>query len=271
MVFFDSHCHLNDPRYDFDAELELCAQKGVAGGVIVGTNLQDSARALSLARRAGEQGFAFGASCGVHPEEVEGAQGDWLDQLQQLASDPYCVAIGEVGLDYHWQPYDPELQKAVLTPQLEMARQLGKPVIFHLRDCHADFWSFMEGQDPLPGAVMHCFDGSLGDALRGLEQGWYVGFTGAVTFKRSDELRAIVAALPKERLLSETDCPYMAPVPHRGKENRPAFLPFVVEEMAKAQGLAPEAMAAQLAANGKALFGLDVTACLSFESSRQTQ
>lgn len=259
MTFYDSHCHLNDPQYDVAAELELCRRACVGALMVVGTTLQDSRRALEIALQYGDDGPALGASCGLHPEEIAAADDDWGGQLEALLSHPCCLALGEVGMDYHWHPFNPAAQARVLETQWHLAIRHKKPVIFHLRDCHAAFRDFVKAMPPLPcGAVMHCFGGTKEDAAFGLDRGWYVGFTGAITFKRADALREVAAYVPTDRILSETDCPYMAPVPHRGKVNHPAWVEAVCRCLAQVKGVSVQAMADAVCANGAALFGLEV-------------
>lgn len=254
-MFVDTHCHLNDERYDLAAELELCRQNSVAAALIIGTNEKDSQRAVQICEE-NTHWVTLGAAVGIHPEEVSGVSLHWYSLIQHLATSPTVWAIGEIGLDYHWHPEEKELQKEILVQQLDLARQLKKPVVFHLRDCFDDFWKLMDDQPPLPGAVLHCFSGELDDALRAVERGWYVGFTGAVTFAKAHELRKIAASLPINRVLSETDCPYMAPVPHRGKENHPAWVPLIVRQLAQLFNVTELEMAQQIECNVRSLFGV---------------
>jgi TatD DNase family protein len=165
------------------------------------------------------------------------------------------VALGEIGLDYHWDYATPDQQRIALLDQLELARKLAKPVVFHCRDAYPDLLTILEEQ-PTHRYLFHCFAGNQEDARRALALGAMFGVDGPITYKKADALREVIAMIPRDRLVLETDSPYMAPTPHRGKPNRPAFVPFVNEGLAATLGISQEECASLTTANAKRFFGL---------------
>lgn len=257
MKYLDSHCHLNSEelRHQVPQELQLCRDAGVAAMVVVGTTLDDSCEAVELSRQWKD--FGLRAACGIHPHDSAKVPADWEGQLKELMVLPEVCALGEIGLDYYYDFSPRDVQRRVLSRQLELAHELDSPVIFHVRDAFDDFWSVID-QGPAPRrAVLHCFGGTLDDALKGIERGWFIGVTGVVTFAKADEFRSIVAQIPVESLLCETDCPWMAPVPYRGKTNRPSWVVQVYQRVAQVKGLALDDLTRQLWLNGQNLFGLE--------------
>ncbi|ERL24546.1 hydrolase, TatD family [Jonquetella sp. BV3C21] len=259
MTYIDSHCHLNSPELEslMPDELDACSAANVRGAVIVGTTLDDSRQAISLCRRWGGR-MALKATAGVHPHETSALPDGWTDQLKELLGQPETAALGEIGLDYHYNLSPRDRQLDALRLQLRLAGETKKPVVFHVREAYGDFWAVTDSEPTPCGAVLHCFDGTSADAAAGLERGWFIGVTGAVTFASRDELRETLGGVPLESLLVETDCPYMAPVPFRGKTNRPSWVPLVYSKLAGVKNVSVGELAEAVRANAARLFGLEV-------------
>lgn len=241
-MLIDSHCHPDDER--FDGELaglcERAAAAGVGGLVAIGGG--DVAAELDVALRVAEQARTGGgpapriwATAGVHPHEAAGADEESWSELSRLARETPIIAIGEIGLDYFYDHSPREQQRQALVRQLEIARAAGLPVSIHCRDAFEDCVAALEGSPPV-GVVFHCFTGSAQWAERVLENGWYLSFSGMLTFPKSHELRAVAAGAPADRILVETDAPFLAPVPHRGRRNEPAFVVETAKVLAGLRG-----------------------------------
>lgn len=234
-MLVDSHCHLDFP--DFSDRLpELLAamrQNDVGVAVCIGVNLEDFGQVLALAE-AHEQLYA---TVGVHPEYTD-AEEPVAARLVQLADYPKVIAIGETGLDYYWQKDQPEWQRQRFRAHIQAARQCGKPLVIHMRDAAEDTLRILreEGAAVVSG-VMHCFTGDWQVARQALDLGLYLSFSGIVTFKNATQIREVAQKTPLERILVETDAPYLAPVPYRGKRNQPAYVRHVAEEIARLRGL----------------------------------
>lgn len=256
MQFFDTHCHLDEPAFDGDRDdvLGRARAAGVAGLVTIGTTAASSASAADLASRH-EDVFA---AVGIQPNYVaEEKPGDW-DRIVALAGEPHVVAIGETGLDRYWDYTPFEIQVEAFDRHLELSRSIGKPFVVHCRDAEADVVAQLRraaATGPLCG-VMHSFSGDFATAEACLELGLFISFAGMVTFKRNDALRAVAKAVPLDRLLVETDAPYLAPMPHRGKRNEPGFVVHTAAVLADVHGVTPEELAAVTTANARRLFGL---------------
>jgi len=251
----DSHAHLDDAQYD-DDRAEMLARARAAGVVQVvnvGYDLPSSSRALAL---AAEYDFIF-AAVGVHPHEVRELPPDYLERLREMCRRPGVVALGEIGLDYYRDLSPREVQRKVFREQLALARELDLPVIIHDRDAHGDVLDILrkDGVGPA-GGVMHCFAGSLEMAAACMEMGFYISFAGPVTYPNARRPKEVAAAVPLERLLVETDAPYLAPQVHRGKRNEPAYVRHVAEQIAALRGIAVEELARATTANARRLFGL---------------
>ncbi len=233
-VFVDSHCHLAFPELsaDLDGALARMTAAGVGRALSVCTRLDEFERLWALAERD-ERVYA---SVGVHPDTV-GAEEPTVQRLVALAARPRVVAIGETGLDYYRLPEPLEWQRERFRVHIRAAREAGKPLIIHTRAASADTLRIMrEERADEAGGVMHCFTESLQVAQAAIELGFFISFSGIVTFKNARELQAVAQALPLERLLIETDAPYLAPVPHRGRTNEPAFVPLVAQKLAELHG-----------------------------------
>jgi TatD DNase family protein len=256
-MFVDTHCHLDDPAFedDLDAVITRARARGIAWILDPGTTVKTSERAIALAH----QYDSLYAAVGIHPEDCADASTENLDQIEALTRDEKVLAIGEIGLDYHWAENPPKAQqKQIFARQLEMAGALGLPVIVHDRDAHGDSVDLVKSDafNPDAGGVFHCYSGSVETARILLDLGFYLGFDGPITFKNNKKSPEVVAFAPLDRLLIETDSPYMAPVPHRGKRNEPAFVADVAAKMAEIKHLPVEKIAEATTANAERLFHL---------------
>lgn len=250
---FDSHAHYDDERFDADREAVLggLGAAGVTRVMNAASDLATSRAALALAER---WPFVWCAA-GVHPHEAEAAPADYLDQLRALAAHPRVRAIGEIGLDYHYDLSPRDIQRRVFEEQLILAKELDMPVIIHDREAHGETLELLEKYRPK--GVVHCFSGSAEMARQVVALGMYVGFTGAVTFKNARKPLEAVAAVPADRLLLETDCPYMAPEPLRGRRCDSTMLPHTAAAMAAVRGITPGQLVELTAANACRLFGIE--------------
>jgi TatD DNase family protein len=249
----DSHCHLDYPPMadDVAGTLARAAAAGVERCVHVGCTPDAWAPALALA----DAHARVHAVLGVHPHDAVLADDAALARLAALAVHPRVVAIGETGLDYFYDRSPREAQRVAMARHLELARHLGKPVVLHIRDAHADAWAVVDAQPPVPG-VVHCFTGTPDEARAWLDRGYHLSFSGIATFPNAAGLREAARICPPGRLLLETDAPYLAPVPVRGRKNEPAHVAFTCAALAGVRGEAPEALARSAAAATRALFGL---------------
>lgn len=248
----DSHCHLTDPRLaeQLDSVLERAASAGVRRMITIGTDLDDALKAIELCRAIDNVRCAVG----IHPNHCGHVPVEDLPQLRQLQSDPSVVALGEMGLDYHWDYAPRDRQRHVFEFQLQLATELGRPVVIHCREATDDCLAIMGGH-PAVRAVFHCFTGSQSEARKILDAGYLLGFTGAVTFKKNDELRAACKLAPLDRILVETDAPYLSPEPVRKqKTNEPAFVMHVAAVVADVHGLSLEELDAITTANAGSFF-----------------
>ena len=254
-MLIDTHCHLDFNRFDEDRDdvVARAAEAGVTQIVVPAINLANCRPVLALA----EQYEGVFAAVGVHPNSTAGWQDGWIGILRDLAQHPKVVAIGEIGLDYHWDKSPKEVQHRALGLQLELAAELNLPVIIHNRESSADVIRLLSGSSlvgcEIPG-VLHSFSADWETAVSALNLGYYLGFTGPVTFKKADDLREIAAKVPVDRLLVETDAPFLAPHPFRGKRNEPAYVAYVAERLAKERGMETAAFAQQTTVNAVRLF-----------------
>ena len=251
-MLFDTHAHYDDERFDEDREALLNAmpEKGVGLIVNPGCDLASSRTAVDMAQK---YDFLY-AAVGIHPENCGDFAPAMMDGLRALAKAPKVVAIGEIGLDYYWAENPPrELQQQVLRSQLALARELRLPVIFHDRDAHGDSLAIVKEFPDVTG-VFHCFSGSPEMAQELLGMGWYLGFDGPVTYKNARRAPEVAAVTPLDRMLIETDSPYMTPVPYRGQRNDSSYVRLVAEKLAEWKGIAPEELEHATLENGKRLF-----------------
>ena len=230
----DSHCHLTYDQLSsqIDGVLSRAAAAGIDRMVTIGTSVADARKAVDLCKRTPQVRCAIG----IHPHHAAQSEPADLPALRELQKDPVVLALGEMGLDYHYDFSPRDRQKQVFIAQLELARELSRPVVIHCREATDDCLAIMRDY-PQTQAVFHCFTGSLPEARKILDAGYWMGFTGVVTFKRSDELREVVKIVPADRLLVETDAPYLAPEPYRKQRvNEPALVRYTAEAVANARG-----------------------------------
>ena len=253
-MIFDTHAHYDSGAFNAD-RLELLAGMPAAGvGLIVdpGCDAPSSRMALELADR-----FAFVyAAVGIHPEDIDKYDIESYAEVCEMARHPKCVAIGEIGLDYYWDATHKDEQKALFRRQIELALELCKPVIVHDREAHADCLAIVTDYPALSG-VFHCYSGSAEMAKELLKRGWYLGFDGPITYKNARKALEVLEICPPERILIETDSPYLSPVPMRGKRNDSRNLRYVIETVAAVKGLPPEEVERLTFENGKRLFGIE--------------
>lgn len=252
---FDTHTHLADPRYDgeIEAVIERMLGAGVSLALVMGDGAEDPEGAFALASR---YSFLY-AAVGVHPHDASALDDARLFRLRGWMAGERVVALGEIGLDYYYDRSPREAQRAAFAAQLELAEELRAPIILHVRDAHGDATELISARKGrLPSGVMHCYTGSWESAKRYLDMGLYISLSGAVTFKNAPKLREVAEKLPADRLLIETDCPYLSPEPLRGRRNEPAHLRYTAERVAEIRGIEPEELAASAAANGRRLFGI---------------
>lgn len=250
---FDSHAHYDDQKFDEDRGelLERLFSQSICAIVNVGADLESSRKSLALA----EQYPQVYAAVGVHPHEAEGLPGDYLDLLTGFSRHAKVVAIGEIGLDYHYDFSPRPIQRQVFEQQLILAKELDLPVIIHSREATQDSMDLLRRYRPK--GVVHCFSGSAETAREVVELGMYVGFTGAVTFKNASKLLTAVQAVPMERLLLETDCPYMAPVPYRGKRCDSSMIEKTAERIGELKELPAQEVVDRARENTCRLFGIE--------------
>ena len=253
-MLFDTHTHLDDTRYDADRDLMIARahEAGVDRMVTIGCDLATSQAAVALADRYP----SVYASVGVHPHEVKQIGDGWYDHLRRLAKHEKVVAYGEIGLDYHYNHSSPEDQRVRFREQVQLARELRLPIIIHTREAQQDTIRILQEERASDsGGVFHCFSGDAWLAKDALDLGFYLSFSGILTFPNAGMLRDIAKTVPVDRLLIETDCPYLTPVPHRGKRNEPGFVRHVAQTLADLlDGMSLDAIAETTAANARRLF-----------------
>ena len=238
-MIFDTHAHYDDEQFDIDRDSLLLSMKdnGIGTIVNIGANLASSETTLELAHK---YDFIY-AAVGVHPSDCAELSEDNFDRIRQMSADEKCVAIGEIGLDYYWPEPDHELQKKWFVRQLDLARQVKLPVVIHSRDAAADTVQILKDNNAGDiGGVVHCFSYSKEVALECVKMGFYIGVGGVLTFKNGKKMKEVVSEIPMEKIILETDCPYLAPEPNRGKRNSSLNLPYVVKAMAEIKGISEE-------------------------------
>lgn len=255
-MIFDSHAHYDDHAYDGDREeiLPALARDGVGTVVNVGASLEGTRRTVELIRK---YPFMYGAA-GVHPDEVGELNEETFAWLREQCLQKKIVAIGETGLDYYWNKESHEVQKKWFVRQLKLAKELSLPVIVHSREAAADTMEILKQEySPQTPAVIHCYSYSPELAREYVKMGYYLGIGGVVTFKNAKKLKEVVLETPLERILLETDCPYLAPEPYRGKRNDSRNLTYVAKAVADIKGLTPEAVLEATEKNAGTFYRLD--------------
>jgi len=252
MHVIDSHAHLDSRKFDGDREavVERAREAGVIAILNVGGDLASSRAAVALAERCD---FVY-AAVGVHPHDARTVTPAVLDELRALSRHPKVVAIGEIGLDYYRDLSPRPVQRRVFADQLALAAELGLPVVVHSREALDDVIAGLRGWEG--AGVLHSYSGGPERLEEVLELGVSIGISGPVTFPKAERLRAVAAAVPLERLLVETDCPYLTPVPYRGRRNEPAHVRYVAQAVARARGMEAEPLARATADNARRLFGM---------------
>lgn len=253
-MLFDTHAHYDSSRFDQDRHQLLSAmeENGVGRILNAGCDLPSSRAAIELAH---QYGFIW-AAVGSHPDDADHVDGALLDEYRRLAADGRVAAIGEIGLDYHYEDVPREIQKIAFTRQLDLARELRLPVIVHEREAHGDAMEIIRRYPDVIG-VFHCYSGSLDMARELVKLGWYVGFTGVLTFKNARKALEVAENVPLYRLLLETDCPYMAPEPCRGRRCDSTMMVRTAEKLAELRGVSLEEISRITWENGSRLFGIE--------------
>jgi len=250
-MYFDTHAHYCDKRFDEDRDELLGSMPGMGVSLILnsGSSLRSSKFSLDLADK---YDFIY-ASIGVHPHDSRSMTDGTITELEKLLEHPKAVAVGEIGLDYHYDFSPREVQRARFREQLELARWLNKPVIIHEREALQDTLDTVREYRDLTG-VFHCFSGSLETAKIILDMGWYLSFTGIITFNNARRALEVLEKMPANRIMLETDCPYLAPDPKRGRRNSSLYLPYIAGKVAEIRGMSVDEVAALTTENGKRFF-----------------
>ncbi|MED4533460.1 TatD family hydrolase [Metabacillus fastidiosus] len=254
-MLFDTHAHLNALQYENDVEevIQRALDEGVSEIVVVGFDRETIERAMELIE---EYDFIY-AAVGWHPVDAIDMTDKDLEWIRELSEHPKVVAIGEMGLDYYWDKSPKDIQKEVFRKQIALAKEVKLPIIIHNRDATADVVAILEEEGASEvGGIMHCFTGSLEVAKQCMDMNFYISFGGPVTFKNAKKPKEVVQEIPLDRLLIETDCPYLTPHPFRGKRNEPGYVKYVAEEIAKLRNLSYEEIAKKTSDNGKKIFGI---------------
>lgn len=253
LFLVDVHAHLQDEKLfeECDELVSRACEAGVKRIINAGTCIKTSKQAIEIAKRHP----TCSALVGVHPHDASGADSETTNQLRQLAKLPEVVGIGEIGLDFHYNFSPPEIQVAVFQNLWQLAAELQMPVVIHVREAYDDFFKAIEGLSAPEKVMLHCFSGDLEVARRAVDLGYHFSIGGVLTFPKSDVTRAVFKLLPEEVIHLETDCPYLAPQPRRGKRNEPAWLPMTLEYMAKIRGKSCPDMSRVLYRNAVTFFG----------------
>ena len=255
-MIFDTHVHYNDEAFDGDREEIFAAlpRAGVGRVVNISSDHESLGRSLALARN-----YAFlYCALGIHPSDCGEMTEDWIREIREGLADEKAVAVGEIGLDYYWPEPDRGLQQHWFRRQLSLARETGLPVVIHSREAAADTLRILkEERAEEIGGVIHCFSYSVEMAREFMKLGFYIGIGGVVTFKNAKKLKEVAAAIPLDRILLETDCPYLAPVPYRGKRNSSLYLPLVADQIAALRGITPEEVIRATEKNAERMYRLN--------------
>lgn len=255
-MLFDSHAHYNDAQFDTDRDdiIDYVNKNGV--GMIM--NVADSIKSVEKVLDIAEKYPFVYASVGVHPEEVGNLMESDMDYLEKMSEHKKVKAIGEIGLDYYYDDVERDIQKHWFYRQIELAEKVGLPIVVHDRDAHGDCMEILKSFDMKKiGGVMHCFSGSAEMASELVEMGMYIGFGGVVTFKNAKKVRKALETVPLDKILIETDCPYLAPEPHRGTRNNSELMHFTAEKIAEIKGVSKAEIEQATFENAMRLYGIE--------------
>ncbi|MCR4923455.1 MAG: TatD family hydrolase [Lachnospiraceae bacterium] len=255
-MIFETHAHYDDPAFDEDREeiLEKCHKEGIDTIVNIGVNKETIQNTLRLAKK---YPFVY-AAIGVHPSDSEEYDEELRDYIKSLClSEKKVLAIGEIGLDYHWEEPDRDTQIRAFVSQLKLAEEIDMPIAVHSRDAAKDTLDIIKEYGRKLSGVIHCYSYHVKDAKEYVEMGYYIGVGGVVTFKNANKLKEVVKAIPIESIVLETDSPYLAPSPYRGKRNCSLYIPNIIEEIARLKEMTPKEVEAITHDNGKKLYRLD--------------
>lgn len=254
-MLFDTHVHLNAEQFEEDLEevLGRAREVGVERMVVVGFDRPTIEKALQLIETYDE----LYAAVGWHPVDAVDCTEEDLNWIESLASHPKVVAIGEMGLDYHWEKSPKEIQKEIFRKQIQLAKKVKLPIVIHNRDATADVVQILKEENAAEvGGIMHCYGGSVETALECIEMNFYISLGGPVTFKNAKKPKEVAEQIPLDKLLIETDCPYLAPHPNRGKRNEPSYVSLVAEQIAELKGITVAEVAEVTTQNAKKLFDI---------------
>lgn len=254
-MLFDTHTHINAEQFDEDLEevIQRALDAGLEKMIVVGFDRPTIKRAMELVEI---YDFVY-ASVGWHPVDAIDLVEEDLQWIEELAKHPKVVAIGEMGLDYHWDKSPKDIQKKVFRKQIQLAKKVQLPIIIHNREATADIVEILQEEKAEEvGGIMHCYGGSVETALQCIDMNFYISLGGTVTFKNARKPKEVATAIPLDKLLIETDCPYLAPTPFRGKRNEPSYVKLVAEEIAKLKNISYEEVASKTMENAKKLFGI---------------
>ena len=252
-MIIDTHTHYNDEAFDLDRDeiIKNLYEQGIEKAVNIGTNLKTTLECIELAEKYG----GIYASAGIHPSYAAEASAEVLDKIKKICENKKVLAIGEIGLDYHWEDSEKELQKEVFKKQLELAAEVSLPVVIHSRDAAQDTFDILKESKVVKiGGVMHCYSYGVELAREYLKLGMFFGIGGVATFKNARKLKEVIEYLPIEAIVLETDCPYLAPEPFRGKRNSSLYLKYVAAAIADIKGVSMEYIIKQTNENAYALY-----------------
>jgi len=255
-MYFDAHCHIDTNHFDGDrlATLKRAKEAGVSQMVTVGCDIENAKRALGLAKT---HAHVF-STAGIHPHEAGNSENDFDSALTEILKHPKCVAVGECGLDYFYDKSPRQRQREVFSKQIALARSINKPLVIHVRDAWEDCLQMLSTENARDaGGMIHCFSGEWEHAKRALDLGFMISIPGIVTFKKSGALPEVIPKIPDDRLLVETDSPFLAPSPHRGKRNEPAFVVHTLEKVAELRDRSVEEIATLTTTNAKRFYKIN--------------
>ncbi len=254
MSLIDTHAHLDIPplNQNTDDIIKRAKDSGIHKIITIAVDIDSSFESIKYALK---YDMVY-ASCGIHPNHAKNIAFHDLERLKSLANEKKIVAIGEVGLDYHWDYCPAEKQKEIFLSQIDIARETNLPLIIHSREANEDVYEILKGYANGMKGVFHCFSGDVVFAKKILDLGFYISFTGVITFPKAITLKEVAAFVPSDRIMLETDCPYLAPVPTRGKTNEPSYLKYIAEEIAKIKGISLEELAHCTTRNATEFFSL---------------